>query len=57
MSSLSHGYKLVTKDQAVLDHSKILKAILARDPAAAAKAMRETAKALSGRLGYGSMPK
>ncbi len=40
VSSLSHGYKLVTKDQAVLDHGKILKAILARDPAAAAKAMR-----------------
>ena len=39
-TSLSHGYRLVTKDRAVADHSKILKAILARQPAAAAKAMR-----------------
>lgn len=38
--SLKHGYSRVTKDLAVADHAKILKAILARDPASAAKAMR-----------------
>lgn len=39
-TSLSHGYSRVTKDKAVADHAKILRAILARLPAAAAKAMR-----------------
>ena len=39
-TSLKHGYSRVTKDKAVADHAKILKAILARSPAAAAKAMR-----------------
>ncbi|MFZ4766366.1 MAG: FadR/GntR family transcriptional regulator [Roseimicrobium sp.] len=39
-ASLKHGYSRVTKDLAVADHGKILKAILARNPAAAAKAMR-----------------
>lgn len=39
-ASLKHGYSRVTKDLAVADHAKILKAILARSPAAAAKAMR-----------------
>lgn len=39
-TSLKHGYSRVTKDKAVADHAKILKAILARSPAGAAKAMR-----------------
>jgi GntR family transcriptional repressor for pyruvate dehydrogenase complex len=39
-TSLKHGYSRVTKDLAVADHAKILKAILARSPTAAAKAMR-----------------
>lgn len=39
-TSLKHGYSRVTKDLAVADHAKILKAILSRNPAAAAKAMR-----------------
>ena len=39
-TSLKHGYSRVTKDKAVADHEKILKAILARNPAASAKAMR-----------------
>lgn len=38
-ASLKHGYSRVTKDLAVADHAKILRAILARRPAAAAKAM------------------
>lgn len=39
-NSLSHGYRLVTKDQAVADHGKILDAILARNANAAATAMK-----------------
>lgn len=39
-TSLSHGYRLVTKDQAVADHGKILDAILARNATAAATAMK-----------------
>jgi len=39
-TSLSHGYRLVTKDQAVADHGKVLDAILARNAAAAATAMK-----------------
>lgn len=39
-TSLKHGYSRVTKDKAVADHAKILSAILARNPAASAKAMR-----------------
>jgi DNA-binding FadR family transcriptional regulator len=39
-TSLKHGYSRVTKDLAVASHAKILRAILARRPAAAAKAMR-----------------
>ena len=39
-TSLKHGYSRVTKDLAVADHAKILRAILARRPSAAAKAMR-----------------
>ncbi len=39
-TSLSHGYRLVTKDQAVTDHGKILDAILARNATAAAAAMK-----------------
>jgi DNA-binding FadR family transcriptional regulator len=39
-TSLSHGYRLVTKDQAVADHGKILDAILARNDTAAATAMK-----------------
>lgn len=39
-SSLSHGYRLVTKDQAVGDHGKILAALLSRDGTAAATAMK-----------------
>jgi GntR family transcriptional repressor for pyruvate dehydrogenase complex len=39
-ASLTHGYSRVTKDTAVADHARILKAILARNPASAAKAMR-----------------
>lgn len=38
-TSLKHGYSRVTKDLAVADHAKILRAIFARRPAAAAKAM------------------
>ncbi len=40
-SSLSHGYRRVTKDLAVDDHGKVLAAILSRNGAAAAKAMRD----------------
>jgi DNA-binding FadR family transcriptional regulator len=39
-TSLSHGYRLVTKDQAVADHGKILDATLARNASAAATAMK-----------------
>jgi DNA-binding FadR family transcriptional regulator len=39
-TSLSHGYRLVTKDQAVADHGKVLDAILARNATAAATAMK-----------------
>ena len=39
-ASLKHGYSRVTKDLAVADHGKILKAIVARNPTSAAKAMR-----------------
>lgn len=39
-TSLKHGYSRVTKDLAVADHAKILRAILDRRPAAAAKTMR-----------------
>ena len=39
-TSLSHGYRLVTKDQAVEDHGKILDAILARNGTASATAMK-----------------
>ncbi len=39
-TSLKHGYSRVTKAKAVADHAKILSAILARNPAASAKAMR-----------------
>lgn len=40
-TSLAHGYSRVTKEAAVSDHAKILRAIVARRPAAAAKAMRD----------------
>jgi DNA-binding FadR family transcriptional regulator len=40
-TSLSHGYRLVTKDKAVADHSKILTAIMSRNGSAAATAMRK----------------
>ena len=40
-SSLSHGYRRVTKNQAVKDHEKILTAIVARNGTAAAKAMKQ----------------
>jgi GntR family transcriptional repressor for pyruvate dehydrogenase complex len=39
-ASLKHGYNRVSKDLAVIDHTKILRAILARNPTAAVKAMR-----------------
>lgn len=39
-TSLKHGYSRVTKDLAVADHAKILRAILARNATSAAKAMR-----------------
>ncbi|MBK8092995.1 MAG: FadR family transcriptional regulator [Verrucomicrobiaceae bacterium] len=39
-TSLKRGYSRVTKELAVSDHAKILRAILARRPATAAKAMR-----------------
>jgi GntR family transcriptional repressor for pyruvate dehydrogenase complex len=39
-TSLNHGYSRVTKDLAVADHAQVLRAILGRRPAAAAKAMR-----------------
>jgi GntR family transcriptional repressor for pyruvate dehydrogenase complex len=39
-ASLKHGYSRVTKDLAVADHRKILKAIVARQPEAAGRAMR-----------------
>ena len=39
-ASLKHGYSRVTKDLAVADHGKIMKAIVARQPEAAGKAMR-----------------
>lgn len=39
-ASLKHGYSRVTKDLAVADHGRILKAIVARQPDAAGKAMR-----------------
>jgi DNA-binding FadR family transcriptional regulator len=40
-ASLKHGYSRVTKEQAVTDHSQILRAILARKAAAAYKAMQK----------------
>jgi len=40
-TSLSHGYRRVTKDLAVTDHGKVLTAILARNGAAAARTMRD----------------
>ena len=40
-SSLSHGYRLVTKDKAVADHNKIFTAIMAHNGDAAADAMRK----------------
>lgn len=39
-ASLKHGYSRVTKDLAVADHAKVLKAILNHQGAAAARAMR-----------------
>lgn len=39
-ASLKHGYSRVTKDLAVADHGKILKAVLTRNTTAASKAMR-----------------
>jgi GntR family transcriptional repressor for pyruvate dehydrogenase complex len=39
-TSLSHGYRLVTKDQAVEDHARILDAILLRRADEAATAMK-----------------
>lgn len=40
-SSLTHGYRRVTKNQAVKDHEKILAAIVSRNGTAAAKAMKQ----------------
>ncbi len=39
-ASLKHGYSRVTKDLAVADHAKVLKAILHQNGGAAARAMR-----------------
>lgn len=40
-NSLSHGYRFVTKDNAIVDHGKILDAITARNGEAAATAMKK----------------
>ena len=56
-TSLSHGYRRVTKDLAVADHGKILAAILARNGSAAAKTMRDHLAHARFDLGLSSQPR